>query len=237
VWFSALGATAGLLAGVVVGLNLVAIALRLTHFWATHARTPQLLTLLFVTGSALGELLALGVLGWVLRRKDDSLLRLRLCKTSPWMGWIAALALTAFYVVPAVNGLHNGAAHLPWQQIFFDPSFFHLYTALVVGLSAGLCEEVFFRAFVMDRLSRAGYGWVVQIAGSGMLFGLAHGLYGLSQGWSAGLDIMAHTALLGALYAIVYLLSRRSLMPCIVAHLLNDAIVLPWIFLQMFHPR
>jgi membrane protease YdiL (CAAX protease family) len=78
---------------------------------------------------------------------------------------------------------------------------------------------------------------MVQIVVSGVLFGLAHGLYGLSSGWHNGLDIMTHTALLGALYAIVYLLSRRSLMPCFVSHLLNDAIVLPWVFLLMFHAK
>jgi membrane protease YdiL (CAAX protease family) len=140
-------------------MNLVAISLRLTHFWATHARTPQNLTMLFVSGSALGELLALAVLWWILRRTGDSLRQLGLWQSSPWMGWIAGLALAACSVIPAFHGLQNGAAHLPLMQIFFEPSFFHLFTALALGLRAGTCEEVFFRGYVLNRLFRAGYGW------------------------------------------------------------------------------
>ena len=80
-------------------------------------------------------------------------------------------------------------------------------------------------------------GKIIQVIASGVLFGLAHALYGLSNGVSTAIDIMLHTALFGGLFAVVYLLSRRSLGPCILGHFLNDSIVLPWVFLQMFHGR
>ncbi|MGD0830800.1 MAG: CPBP family intramembrane glutamic endopeptidase [Terracidiphilus sp.] len=238
-WLSIAGAIFGMLAGVVVALNLLALALRLIQpvYPSVHPRSAQQLAMLFATGSGAGELLLLIVLWLILRRKNDSFGRLGLWKSSPWIGWLAGLVVAVYYVVYAVVGFHTGSAHLPLTMIFFEPSLFHIYTALVLGLSAGLCEEVVFRGYLMTRLADAGYGWIVQVIASGALFGLAHGLYGFSQGLSNGLDIVSHTALLGALFAGVYLLSRRSLMPCILCHFLNDAIVLPWVFLQMFHAR
>jgi membrane protease YdiL (CAAX protease family) len=236
-WLSVLGATVGMLVCVVVGLNLVAIVLLPFRSGFPALRTPNVLTTLFATGSIVGEALMLLVLWRILRQKNDSLGRLGLWKSSPSIGWSVALLVAALSVVPGVRGLHHGALHLAYSKILFEPSFFHISVALILGCGAGFCEEILFRGYVMTRLSDAGYGAVVQVIASGILFGLAHGLYALSGGVSVGLDIMSHTALLGALYAITYLLSRRSLMPCILAHFLNDAIVLPWIFLTMFSAR
>ena len=239
VWLSVVGITVAMLLGIVVALNLLAITLRILGpiFPALRSHTPYAITMLFATGSAMGEVLALVLLWRVLRKRGDSLRRLGLWKQSPLIGWLAALAVAAFFVVPAVRGYHAGAAHLSLRQILFEPSFFHIYTALVLGCGAGLCEEVFFRGYIMTRLGDAGFGSIVQVIASGFFFGLAHALYALRGGLSAGLDIMLHTAFFGSLFAIVYLLSRRSLMPCIFGHFLNDAIVLPWVFLQMFHAR
>jgi membrane protease YdiL (CAAX protease family) len=238
-WLSAVAVTVGMLLGIVVALNLVAIAMRLFQpiFPALRTHSPQSLAMLFATGSALGEFLALLVLWRILRRKGDSLQRLGLWKSSPLIGWLSALAVAAFFVVPAVRGYHTGAAHLPVVRILFDPSPFHIYMALVLGCSAGWCEEIFFRGYVMTRLADAGYGKIIQVIASGLFFGLAHSLYALNAGIHAAVDIMLHTALFGGLFAVVYLLSRRSLGPCILGHFLNDSIVLPWVFLRMFHGR
>ena len=238
-WLSAIGITAGMLIGIVIALNLLAIGARVLRplFPALHPSTPQGLTILFATGSALGEFLALIVLWRILRKRGDSLERMGLWKQSPLAGWLAAVAVAAFFVIPAIRGFYSGPAHMPLAQILFALNFFHIYTALVLGCGAGLCEEVFFRGYLMTRLADAGYGKIVQVIASGLFFGLAHAMYAVSGGIHTAIDIMLHTALFGGLFAIVYLLSRRSLMPCILGHFLNDAIVLPWIFLQMFHPR
>src|SRR5579864_143852 len=238
-WFSVIGITAGMLLGIVIALNLLAIGARVLQplFPGLRPRTPQGLTILFATGSALGEFLALVVLWRILRKRGDSLQRMGLWKQSPPAGWLAAVAVAAFFVIPAIRGLHTGAAHLPLPQILFAPTFFHIYTALVLGCGAGLCEEVFFRGYLMTRLADAGYGNIVQVIASGLFFGLAHSLYSLNARIHTAIDIMLHTALFGGLFAVVYLLSRRSLGPCILGHFLNDSIVLPWVFLQMFHGR
>ena len=62
----------------------------------------------------------------------------------------------------------------------------------------------------------------------GIAFGLAHAGH-LNQGFLVWLGIILPRALLGMMWGVAYLLGRRSLVPTIVAHFLNDATVLPWV--------
>jgi hypothetical protein len=64
--------------------------------------------------------------------------------------------------------------------------------------------------------------------GGGFELRLAHAGY-LNQGLLPWLGIMLPTAFLGMMWGIAYLLGRRSLLPVVVAHFLNDATALPWI--------
>ena len=68
---------------------------------------------------------------------------------------------------------------------------------------------------------------VLQVLMPGIAFGLAHASY-LNQGFLVWLAIMLPTALPGMLWGVAYLLRRRSLVPTIVAHFLNDATESPW---------
>lgn len=70
----------------------------------------------------------------------------------------------------------------------------------------------------------------------GIAFGIAHARF-LNQGLLAGLDILVPTAFLGMMWGVAYLLGRRSLLPVMVAHFLNDATALPWILFVMFSAR
>ena len=80
----------------------------------------------------------------------------------------------------------------------------------------------------MTEFAGAGYGKVTQVLGPGIAFGLAHAGY-LNQGFLPWLGIMLPTAFLGMMWGVAYLLGRRSLVPSMVAHFLNDATALPWI--------
>jgi membrane protease YdiL (CAAX protease family) len=70
----------------------------------------------------------------------------------------------------------------------------------------------------------------------GIAFGLAHAGY-LNQGFLVWLGIMLPTALLGMMWCVAYLLGRRSLVPTIVPHFLNDATALTWIIFAMVTSR
>jgi membrane protease YdiL (CAAX protease family) len=117
--------------------------------------------------------------------------------------------------------------HIPISYAFMPPGF-HLVAALLMGITAGFCEEVLFRAFLMTEFANAGYGNVMQVLMPGVAFGLAHAGY-LNQGLLTWLGIMLPTAFLGMMWGVAYLLGRRGLLPVMVAHFLNDATALPWI--------
>jgi hypothetical protein len=102
-------------------------------------------------------------------------------------------------------------------------SFYWLYAGAVIGVAAGISEEVFFRGFIMSELKAGGNGPVVQVLISAILFGLLHIAYG---GW----DIPVLTGLLGAFWSVIYLIGRRSLWPSMVAHAVNDALLIPAVY-------
>ncbi len=118
----------------------------------------------------------------------------------------------------------------------FAPRGFHLIAALATGITAGFCEEVLFRGLLMTDFARAGYGKTAQIVLPGVAFGFSHLGYSV-HGLLPAIGIMAPTAILGMGWGLAYLLGRRSLTPCIVAHFLNDATALPWIGFFMFQGR
>jgi len=146
-----------------------------------------------------------------------------------WPGWVLALSRAALSI--ASNLRLFPRMHVPVSAAFL-PHGFHLFAALTLGITAGFCEEVLFRGFLMTQFSSAGYRKTVQVLVPGAAFGLSHAGY-LNQGFLVWLGIMVPTAFLGMMWGIAYLLGRRSLVPTVIAHFLNDATALPWIVFFM----
>jgi membrane protease YdiL (CAAX protease family) len=90
------------------------------------------------------------------------------------------------------------------------------WTAGIVLLGSAT-EEVIFRGFLLPRLRHATGSWVAAVAISVVAFGTAH-LY-------EGALATVQTAAIGLMLSLVFLL-RRHLMPCIVAHLGFNTLVL-----------
>jgi membrane protease YdiL (CAAX protease family) len=86
-----------------------------------------------------------------------------------------------------------------------------------LAISAALFEEICFRGFIITRLKKiAGSYWIGALAGS-LAFSLGH----LYQG-PAGVLL---TFIYGMLFAGLFI-ARKSVFPCIVAHFLQDIIIL-----------
>jgi Type II CAAX prenyl endopeptidase Rce1-like len=85
----------------------------------------------------------------------------------------------------------------------------------------------------MTEFAHAGYGRTAQVILPGLAFGFSHLGYSV-HGAIAAVGIMVPTALLGMIWGAAYLLGRRQLLPCVVAHFLNDFTALPWIGFFMF---
>jgi membrane protease YdiL (CAAX protease family) len=75
---------------------------------------------------------------------------------------------------------------------------------LVMSLTVGAFETVFFRGFVQDRL-RASFGQGAGVAGGAVLYGAYHVGYGM-----AGPELVFLTGL-GVIYAVAYALVRNGL--------------------------
>ena len=144
---------------------------------------------------------------------------------SRW-AWLLAVVLATLVAGAALGSLG------PSAQLLSDWSFYRISLALVMGGSAGVCLETIFRGFVMTQARDAGLPVAVQIALSALLFALALARFG--WGGAPGrpnfwvlVATTASSAILGAAFAIIYVVGRRSLTPAIFAHTVIDMVVEP----------
>jgi len=147
------------------------------------------------------------------------------------LAWVLVLAVQAALVYFDTHGGAVGRA--PGA---LGP--YALIASAMVGPCAAFAEETFFRGFVMDTLERGGFGVAAQIAISALLFGVAHLGY-VAKLSVTDLSIPIFTGVLGGVWSFVYVLGKRSLWPTIVAHIINDAVLIPSVFyllvVQMSH--
>ncbi len=195
---------------------------------AVHGSSEQRF-LLWILGGVIVEWFFVVAVWFVLRTRGSSFADIGVWRFGTWPAWVMALLFAALSIGSNLRFLPR--MHIPILYAFMPPGF-HLAAALLLGSTAGFCEEVLFRAFLMTEFSNAGYGKVTQVVTPGVAFGLAHAGY-LNQGFFPWLGVMIPTALLGMMWGISYLLGRRSLLPAMVAHFLNDATALPWIAFSM----
>lgn len=188
---------------------------------------PQLRASLSITGIALGEWLVVGMLGLALHRQGSGWRALGWNKGAPLWAWLAVVAIVILNVSSDLLGVLKGFAHP------LEFSVFRLYGGIVAGGTAGFCEEAVFRGYIMTRLRDAGISPVLQVLASGFWFGLVHFNFGTSL--LTTFTVTVGNMVLGVLFALVYLLGRRSLLPVVGAHVLIDLIIEPWLVLRLLH--
>lgn len=191
---------------------------------ALHGSAEQRF-LLWIFGGVIVEWVFVVAVWFVLRTRGSSFKDIGAWRLGTWPAWVVALLFAALSIGSNLRFLPR--MHIPITYAFMPPGF-HLVAALLLGITAGFCEEVLFRAFLMTEFANAGYSKAMQVLMPGLAFGLAHAGY-LNQGLLPWLGIMLPTAFLGMMWGIAYILGRRSLFPVVVAHFLNDATALPWI--------
>jgi len=140
-----------------------------------------------------------------------------------WIAWLVAAVVTIAYVLHAVRALPIVGAH------FFDPHPLKL-AAIPFALVTGTMEEIWFRRLVMDWTAHRGGSAVLQVIASALVFGVAHGIWGLfGRQWRVAVGACVATGLLGALLGVVYLLADRQLAPCIWSHMVINLAIEPWL--------
>ena len=139
------------------------------------------------------------------------------------LGILVALAYCAYAIRSPL------VAHY-WRRV----SLLKLF-AIIIAIAAAIVEEAFFRRIVMDGVLAAGGGPLLQILASALVFGGAHGIWGIvTRRIFVGIGVMVATGTLGAALAVVYLVGDRSLAAPIVSHFLITATIQPGIMFAAF---
>ncbi|MFC3335787.1 CPBP family intramembrane glutamic endopeptidase [Flavobacterium palustre] len=141
-----------------------------------------------------------------------------------WYAWITALVVTLLYVLYTFK-------KIPFvYEMQKEVSLFKLIGLL--SIIGGLIEELVFRQWLMDLLDSKGYGAIIQVLISGILFALIHIIWVIfSRDMKFLRGAFISTFLLGTLLAIVYLIGNRNVGPCIISHALINVIIEPWLLL------
>lgn len=109
---------------------------------------------------------------------------------------------------------------------------------VVFALITGTFEEWFFRKWLMDLSASHGLSVIWQIAGSGVIFGVAHAIWGLFGGnLRAFVTSMAFTTVMGLALAWLYVFAGRQVAPAVWSHILINLIIEPWLLLGVLNLR
>lgn len=175
----------------------------------------------------LSVVVALLALAWVLRRRGESWQRLLGATPVSWWGatiGVAGMALGAL-VVPSLVFSIALPLGLPAPSMN-DLAMVRGNTPALFGLlaiawtTAAVGEELLFRGFLIDRLTRAWGGGRVAATGAvgaqALLFGVAHA--------NQGVGGVVATALVALVLGLGFLVLNRRLVPVMVAHGLVDSV-------------
>jgi membrane protease YdiL (CAAX protease family) len=130
---------------------------------------------------------------------------------------LAAVFWIASIIILAAIGTLVRLAHLPTPQKALaqlaPQNALELLLWVILSISAGICEELTFRGYLLQQFSRAsGHVWIGVVASS-LLFGVAHGYEGASG--------MIAITIYGGLFCMLTI-TRGSLRPGMMAHAWQD---------------
>ena len=191
---------------------LLAAALGAIGLQATGARS---LSFIYVVALSLADaVLVLGLIGFFLRARGETMRELALGSRSARAEARLGLALVPALVVAVIAGtlllgwLAPGLRNVPenpFESLLDTPGRVALF-ALVAIVAGGIREELQ-RAFVLRRFEQhLGGGWIGLV-----LFSTAFGLGHQIQGWDAAIL----TGLLGAGWGAIYLIRRSAVAPMV----------------------
>ena len=101
------------------------------------------------------------------------------------------------------------------------------------AIVSGIVEEVVFRHLLMDYVLSIGLSNFSQVLISGISFGVAHGAWILLRGEiKIALPAIFSTTILGCLLALLYIYTGRSTFAPIIAHILINMVIEPWLMLS-----
>ncbi len=230
-------AALGLLVLTYLVLQAVSPMLRAAAAPFFHLETPREIVLFRGLFAIASGWIAFAAVVLILRLRGQTLADIGWGRRSSVWGWLGVVVVLAFYTWSSFFAYIRPGLHmLDWSTWSTDWSLFRIGMAVGIGITAGISEEAAFRGFVMTQARDGRAPVLAQILLSGVLFGAAHfGWGGLGGGGfhlAAALGAVAATTVFGTLFAIVYAIGGRSLLPCILGHMVFNFIMEPWMLLR-----
>ena len=170
----------------------------------------------YVTVLAMEWLLALFIWLW-LKRSGLAMASLTASRWQTPRAFFRDLGLALGFLlvgIPLTSGLAwlIGVRTGPIEMLPKTPMEVVVYVAL--AMTAGFCEELIFRGYLMRQFTTRTRSKVLGIALQGLAFGLAHGYQGRN---------MIVIAIYGCLFG-AFVTWRKSLLPAMIAHGLEDTL-------------
>ena len=178
----------------------------------------------------------------LLRRRNQSWRGLGLVLPTGYREWgitvglalVAVVSVIIFmvFILDPISGYFGWVtpADAPDRFAFLlgKPYLFVAYLVGVVWFGAALGEELLMRGFVLNRLAdflgRNRLGWTLAIVMHAIFFGLLH-IY-------QGVPGMVGTGVVALIFAVIYLLGKRRLLPVIIGHGIINTISLTAYYLS-----
>lgn len=140
--------------------------------------------------------------------------------------WFFTLLIVIGYIFYTVITLPFVKSHLlivSWLKLI----------GIWVAIVSGIAEEIIFRHLLMDYLLSMEFSNMSQVLISGIAFGIPHGTWILLRGEiKIAIPVIISTTTLGCLLAMLYIYTGRSTFAPIVAHILINIVIEPWLMLS-----
>ena len=142
------------------------------------------------------------------------------------IAWLLAFIIMVGYIIYTV-----------WAIPLVKENLFTFSWLKVIGIwaafASGIVEEVFFRQILMDWLLSLDLSIIIQILASGIIFGVAHGTWIFIRGeFKIAIPVILSTTILGILLAFLYIVSGRNILAPIIAHIIINLFIEPWLILS-----
>lgn len=140
--------------------------------------------------------------------------------------WIFACFIAIGYILHTVKVIPFVREHLftfSWLKVI------GIWAAVV----SSTVEEIVFRKVLMDWLMNLDFSIIFQVFASAVIFGFAHSAWVFLRGEiKIALPVILATTVLGALLAVLYIVGDRNILAPIVAHILINLFIEPWLMLS-----
>lgn len=140
--------------------------------------------------------------------------------------WILSILIAIGYIIytaKAVPFVRDQLFTFSWLKVI------GIWAAFV----SSIVEEILFRQVLMDWLMSLDYSIIIQVLASAIIFGIAHGAWIFLRGeLKIAIPVIISTTILGGLLAILYIIADRHILSPIVAHILINLFIEPWLILS-----